>query len=118
LAGLLGTELVKGLELAKWRFDFVLVALLVITVLSIVGLLLSALFAILTIVPRLHLEQPKSHFFFCHLVELYERRFHAAEKALIALTEDQMLHQLASQVQTNAVICDVKASRSMRAPYG
>lgn len=89
--------------------------LLVVAILSIVSLLASALFAIFTVVPRLHLDQPKSHFFFCHLVELYGRKFHAAEKSLIALTEDQMLHQLASQVQTTAIICDVKASRSLRA---
>jgi hypothetical protein len=114
LAGLLGTELVKGLELAKWHFGFTLVSFLGIATLSITGLLLSSIFAVLTIVPRLHLDQPKSHFFFCHLVDLYGRKFHAAEKGLIALTEDQKLHQLASQVQTNSVICDVKASRCRR----
>ncbi|HEY6846232.1 MAG TPA: Pycsar system effector family protein [Terracidiphilus sp.] len=115
LAGLLGAELAKGFELAKWHFDYILTGLLVIAILSLVSLLASALFAIFTVVPRLHLDQPKSHFFFCHLVQLYGRKFHAADKSLIALTNDQMLPQLASQVQTNAIICDVKASRSRHA---
>lgn len=115
LAGLLGAELAKGFELAKWHFDYILTGLLIIAVASIVSLLASALFAIFTVVPRLHLDQPKSHFFFCHLVEMYGRKFHAAEKSLIALADDQMLHQLASQVQTNSIICDVKASRSRHA---
>jgi hypothetical protein len=97
------------------RFDYILTGLLVIAILSLVSLLASALFAIFTVVPRLHLDQPKSHFFFCHLVQLYGRKFHAADKSLIALTNDQMLPQLASQVQTNAIICDVKASRSRHA---
>lgn len=115
LAGLLGAQLAKGFELAKWHFDFILTSLLAISILSIGSLVTSAFFAILTVIPRLHLDQPKSHFFFCHLVELYGRNFHAAEKSLIALDDQQMLRQLASQVQTTAIICDVKASRSLRA---
>jgi hypothetical protein len=114
LAGLLGAQLAKGFEFAKWHFGYILAGLLAISLLSIGSLLASALFAIFTIVPRLHLDQPKSHFFFCHLVELYGRRFHAAENSLIALNDEQMLHQLASQIQTTAIICDVKASRSLR----
>ncbi|HWZ50482.1 MAG TPA: hypothetical protein VNW54_03365 [Granulicella sp.] len=50
-----------------------------------------------------------------HLVEMYGHKYHAAAKSLIALDEEQALHQLATQVQTTAIICDVKATRSLRA---
>lgn len=113
LAGLLGTEIAKGLELANWRFDYISSMFLAVAALSAIGLLTSALFAIFTVVPRLHLNQPKSHLFFCHLVEMYERRFGAAAKSLSALDENEIAHQLATQVQANAVICDVKATRSL-----
>jgi hypothetical protein len=115
LAGLLGTEIVKGLELANWRFDYVLASFLAIATLSVVSLLASALFGIFTVVPRLHLNQPKSHFFFCHLVEIHGRKFEAAAKSLIALGPEEVAHQLATQAQTIAIICDVKATRSLHA---
>jgi len=115
LAGLLGTEIVRGLELANWRFDYILASFLAIAALSVVSLLASALFGIFTVVPRLHLDQPKSHFFFCHLVEIHGRKFEAAAKSLIALDQEEVARQLATQAQTIAVICDVKATRSLRA---
>jgi hypothetical protein len=117
LAGFVGAELAKGFEFASWHFSGWLVTLLVISILSLAAAIGSAFFAIFTIVPRLHLQQPKSHFFFCHLVEMYGRNYHAAANSLIALNEDQVLHQLASQVHTNAIIGDAKASRSCRALY-
>ncbi len=115
LAGLLGTEIARALELANWRFGYVLSGFLVISALSVISLLASALFGILTVVPRLRLNQPKSHFFFCHLVEDHGRKFEAAAKSLIALDQEAVAHQLATQVQTVAIICDVKANRALRA---
>ena len=47
-----------------------------------------------------------------HLVELYGRNYRGAADALIALDENQIQHELATQVQTNAVIANVKAARS------
>ena len=115
IAGFVGVELAKGFEFTRWQLNGWLVTLLIISTLSLAAVLTSAFFSIFTVVPRLHLSQPKSHFFFCHLVELYGRNYHAAANSLIALSQDQVLHQLASQVHTNAIIADAKATRSSRA---
>lgn len=115
LAGLLGAELAKAFELANWKFDYVLAILLALAVLTLMSVVASSLFAIFTVVPRLHLNQPKSHLFFCHLVELYGHNYHAASKALLALDHEQVRQQIATQVQTNAIICDVKVGRSLLA---
>jgi hypothetical protein len=63
----------------------------------------------------LKIGQPKSHFFFLHLVELYKDDFNKAGKALIDLSEEDQLHQLATQVHANAIIASAKASRSNKA---
>jgi hypothetical protein len=115
LAGLVGTELTKGLELAHWHFDWALIALLVISTLSLGAVAMSVFYSILTVIPRLHLKQPRSHFFFCHLAEMYGINYHSAAKSLLAINEEQIRHELATQIQTNAVIGNVKAARSNRA---
>jgi hypothetical protein len=115
LAGLLGNEISKGLELSLWHFGVSAISLSVLVGLSLIFLSLSAFFAVMTVIPLLHLKQPKSHFFFCHLVELYGRKFDHAAKSLIALNSQQMAHELATQIQANAVICDSKSTRSRRA---
>jgi hypothetical protein len=112
VAGLVGSELTKGLELTNWHFDWALRALLITSALSLAAVAASAFYAILTVIPRLHLQQPHSHFFFCHLVEMYGHNYHSAAKSLLALNEDQARHELATQIQTNAVIGNVKAARS------
>ncbi len=115
LAGLLGNQVSRGLELSSWHFDGAMISFCVLAGCSIVALLGSALYAIRTVLPRLHLSQPKSHFFFCHLVELYGHKFDHAAKSLIALRGDQISYEIATQVQTNAIICDAKSARSRKA---
>jgi hypothetical protein len=115
LAGLIGAEIAKGVELSSWNFDGSTMWLGIFTAFSIMSLLGSVLFAIRTALPRLHLKQPTSHFFFCHLVELYGRRYGQAAKCLVALSEDQIVQELAMQVQVNAVICDAKSRRCVAA---
>jgi len=117
LVGFVGVELGKGCELASWDFHGKLIALLITAALSLVAAILSALFAIVTIVPRLELRQPLSHVFFCHLAVMYGRDYERAASSLIELGEEQMQRQIATQVQTNAVIGEAKAARSSRALY-
>jgi hypothetical protein len=117
LVGFVGAELAKGCELAAWNFHGKLIALIVCSALSLIAATLSALFAIVTIVPRLELKQPKSHFFFCHLVEMYARDYKRAANGLMELSDDQVRLQVATQIQTNAVIGEAKAARSSRALY-
>lgn len=114
LAGLIGAEIAKSVELSSWHLDGSVAWLCLLAGCSVAMLLSSVVFSIRTTLPRLHLKQPKSHFFFCHLVELYGRKFHEAAKSLIALPDDQISQELATQVQANAVICEAK-SNSCRA---
>jgi hypothetical protein len=117
LVGFVGVELGKGCELAAWDFHGKLIALLVTAALSLIVAILSALLAIVTIVPRLELRQPSSHFFFCHLAEMYGRDYERAAVSLIELSEEQVQRQIATQIQTNALIGEAKAARSSRALY-
>jgi hypothetical protein len=109
LAALIGAEIARGIDLSSWHFDGSTAWLCVFAGCSVISLLASVVFAIRTAVPRLHLKQPRSHFFFCHLVELYGHKFGEAAKSLIALGDDQILQELATQVQTNAIVCDAKS---------
>lgn len=115
LAGLIGTQLIKAVEFGAsgMLIRFSIVAL--ISALSITSLAVSFIFAIRTVHPQLHLCQPASHFFFCHLVDLYGRDFSKSATELINLSEGDMAIQLGTQIQTNAIICDVKASRCRKA---
>lgn len=115
LAGFIGAEIARGVELSSWHIDGSMAWLCAFAGCSVISLLGSMVFAIRTALPRLHLKQPKSHFFFCHLVELYGRRFGEAAKSLIALSDDQIAQELATQVQANAIICDAKSRGSQAA---
>lgn len=117
LAGFVGAELAKACALATWDFNRTFIALFVLSAFSLAAAVASALLAIVTIVPRVHLNQPKSHFFFCHLVGFYGRDYQKASNALITLNEDQTKQELATQIQANAVIGDIKAGRSSFALY-
>jgi hypothetical protein len=115
LAGLVGTEIAKCIEFSSWRVDASAIWLSVLAALSVITLLASVVFAIRTTLPRIHLRQPKSHFFFCHLVESYGHRFEQATKSLIALGDDQIVEEIATQVQANAIVCDTKSTGSQAA---
>jgi hypothetical protein len=118
LAGLLGNQLIKATEYGasgmKYRFGIALV----ISIVSFICIAYSLFYALGTVHPQLHLKQPKSHFFFSHLVELYGRNFDGAALALVTLNDDDVALQLGTQVQTNAIICDVKARRCRKALIG
>jgi hypothetical protein len=115
MAGLMGTEIVRAVDLSSWHIDGSTAWFCAFAGSSVISLLVSVVFAIRTALPRLHLKQLRSHFFFCHLVELYGRRFGEAAKSLIALSDKQMVQELATQVQANAIICDAKSSGSRAA---
>jgi hypothetical protein len=65
--------------------------------------------------PQLHLAQPKSHFFFCHLVEMYGHDFQKSANAVMSLDDDTARLEVGTQIHTNAIICDAKGKRSSRA---
>lgn len=115
LTGLLTAEIAKAAEFSAWHFGWWIGILGVLAATSVACLLVSVIYSIRTVLPRLHLNQPKSHIFFCHLVDLYSQDFGSAVQGLTGLTDHQFAHELASQVQANAIICDAKARRSRRA---
>lgn len=68
-------------------------------------------FSIYVIHPQIELKQPRSHFFFCHIVEKYGRDFGKAIRAIKELSEEEELDEIASQVVSNSIVCDVKGKR-------
>jgi hypothetical protein len=115
LAGFVAAQLSAGLDIASWHLYPLSISFIVISCMALVSLLISVYWAIATVFPRTKIGQPKSHFFFLHLVELYKDDFNKAGKALINLSEEEQLHQLASQVHANAIIATAKANRSNKA---
>ena len=117
LAGLLGSQLIKSTEYAA---EGMLIRFWITFIFSVVALGLVAysfFWSLRTVHPQLRLSQPKSHFFFCHLVERYGRDFYAAANALESLDEKTASHEIATQIATNSVICDAKATRCRRALF-
>ena len=68
-------------------------------------------FSIYVIHPQIELKQPRSHFFFCHIVEKYGRDFGKAARAIKELSEEEELDEIGSQVVSNSIVCDVKGKR-------
>jgi hypothetical protein len=115
LAGFIAAQFSAGLDMASWHLYPLSICFIVFCGMALVSLLISVYWAVAAVFPRLKIGQPKSHFFFLHLVELYKDDFNKAGKALIDLSEEDQLHQLASQVHANAIIASAKASRSNKA---
>jgi hypothetical protein len=73
------------------------------------------MWALRVVVPQLKLNQPKSHFFFLHLVQMYGRDYERAARELTCLSGDKATLELGTQVSVNSVICEIKASRCKKA---
>lgn len=78
---------------------------------SFLAACLSMGYALFVINPQLHLSQPKSKFFFCHLASDYGHDFARAAADLIAMTETDALMDLGTQIQSNAIVADTKSAR-------
>lgn len=84
---------------------------------SLCASLVAIGFGIFVVHPQIELKQPRSHFFFCHLVEKYGRDFDKAIQALKSLSDEDEIHEVASQVAVNSLVCDVKGRRCKRALF-
>jgi hypothetical protein len=115
LAGLLGTQIVKSTEFGAAGMHIRFCIALFLSVISLTSIAYSFFWGLRTVHPQLHLRQPKSHFFFCHLVELYGHNYNKAAEALKALSGDAVEQEIGTQVMAISVICDVKAKRCRRA---
>lgn len=109
--GLLVSEMSKA---AEWGSPEIFGRFLAICILIGGGLVASAsaaICAIRVLHPQIELKQPRSHFFFCHIVEQYGRDFERAVEGLKHLSAEDALDEVAGQVAVNAVVCDIKAKR-------
>lgn len=92
------------------RFIFVCIAL----ALAFGTSCISTFYALFVINPQLHLNQPPSKLFFCHLAADYGRDYKRAATDLASLGEQEGCLDLGGQIQVNALICDVKSTRCLR----
>src|SRR5579862_6292222 len=111
LVGFATAEIAKAAEYGAsgMFYRFLLTCILAGT--SLCASLIAIGFSIYVVHPQIELKQPRSHFFFCHLVEKYRRDFDKAIQALKGLSEEAELDEIASQVAVNSVVCDVKGRR-------
>jgi hypothetical protein len=111
LAGFLGSQLLKAAEFSVKVEGKSITLLWILSISALATTLISLAFAAFTIHPMLKLDQPQSHLFFSHLVELYGRNFNKASEELQDHGEEALRKDLGTQIQTTAVICDIKAAR-------
>lgn len=110
LAGFITTELGKFAEfglMTPKRFA----VLAVLLGLSVSATLVAFLIALRVLNPQLHLKQPSSKFFFCHLAAEYGQDYKRAAADLVALSDPDASLDVSQQILVNSIICDVKAKR-------
>ncbi len=111
LIGFVTAEITKAAEYGAAGLHKRFVLICFILGASFLAACLSMGYALFVINPQLHLSQPKSKFFFCHLASDYGRDFARAAADLIALTDTDALVDLGTQIQSNAIIADAKSTR-------
>jgi hypothetical protein len=115
LAGFLGAQLIRVAEEGARAQSMPFTVALGFSLMSFASMATSFALALNVVIPRLELKQPRSHFFFAHIVEQHGTDFDSAAKHLLYLGEERMLEQLGTQVAVNSVICKYKAERSRMA---
>ncbi len=115
LAGFLGAQMVATAEYAANGMPIRYLTFTALGAISLICLAISFVLALQTIQPRLHLKQPKSSFFFCHLVEKYGKDYAKAAAELGSLSDEETKVQIGTQIQTVSIICDIKANRCNKA---
>lgn len=111
LIGFISAEIAKAAEYGSMGmfYRFLLTCILAGT--SLCLSLIAIGFSIYVVHPQIELRQPRSHFFFCHIVEKYGRDFDGAIQALQSLSAEEELHEIASQIVSNSIVCNVKGKR-------
>jgi hypothetical protein len=112
LAGFFGAQTVKIAELlALQPSSAISWSLILIGAACLVALASSMMFAVFTVHPRLHLNQPHSRVFFAHLHGEFGRDYTKARQALTSASDEDLSADLANQVLANSIICSTKAHR-------
>jgi hypothetical protein len=111
LIGFVSAEIAKAAEYGSTGLFYRFIFTCVFAGASLCVSLIAIGFAVYVVHPQIELRQPRSHFFFCHIVEKYGRDFDRAVQALQGLSAEEELHEIASQVVSNSIVCDVKGRR-------
>jgi hypothetical protein len=111
LIGFLISQLMKDAELGGHDFHMRFLAALVLTGASILASVAAVLFGVRVIHPQLHLRQPSSMIFFCHIANECGTDFARGGRMISTLSDEDMNLDIANQVAVNSYICDVKAKR-------
>ena len=111
LVGFITAEVSKAAEYGAAGMPKRLLAICVFLGLAFLASCASMAFALFVIHPQLRLKQPTSKLFFCHLARDYKRDFTRASQELVNLQEPAASLDVGTQIQANAVICDVKSNR-------
>lgn len=111
LMGFITAEVSKAAEYGANGLTKRLIAICILLGVAFLASCASMTFALFVIHPQLHLAQPTSKLFFCHLAREYGREFARASQDLVHLQESEASLDVGTQIQANAVICDVKSNR-------
>jgi hypothetical protein len=112
LAGFFGSQTVKIAELlALQPSSAISWSLILIGAACLVALASSVMFAVFTVHPRLHLNQPHSRLFFAHLYTEFGRDYAKAREALTSVSDEDLSADLANQILATSVICSKKSHR-------
>jgi hypothetical protein len=111
LVGFIAAEVSKAAEYGANGMPARLIAMCILLGVAFLSSCASMALALFVIHPQLHLAQPTSKFFFCHLARDYGRDFARASQDLVNLQEPEASLDVGTQIYANAVICDVKSNR-------
>lgn len=110
LAGFISAELAKSADYGLGMPKRIVAVAIVLSTAAIAALISFGL-SLRVLNPQLHLRQPHSNFYFCHISQRYGLNYKQAAQDFLALEEQAAAEDLAQQVLANSIICDVKAKR-------
>jgi hypothetical protein len=91
LVGFLIAEFTKAAELAALGFPWRFAGVCIVTGLSLLCSLAAIILGVRVVRPQLHLRQPHSRFFFCHIAEEFGWDFIRAGDSLASLSDEESL---------------------------
>lgn len=111
LVGFITAEVSKAAEYGASGLPERFVAVCILLGVAFIVSCVSMAFSLLVIHPQLHLNQPDSKLFFCHLARDYGRDYARAARELVDFGEADASFDVGTQIQCNAIICDAKSVR-------
>ena len=111
LVGFITAEVTKSAEYGANGLPKRLTATCILLGVAFLASCGSMAFALFVIHPQLHLAQPTSKVFFCHLARDYGRDYARASHDLVNMQEPEAASDVGAQIQANAIVCDVKSKR-------